>query len=138
MSKFASVNQYGYYAKWFMLSKMGRKSPLVNTMLINYDCNLRCKHCSVHENLEKLPGPRSMPYDTAVREMERKFQDGARIIFFEGGEPTLWKDGDKDLGDLISEGKRLGYFVTGYTTNGTNVMFEATAVITDTLSGPKN
>jgi MoaA/NifB/PqqE/SkfB family radical SAM enzyme len=138
MSKLASVNQYGYYAKWFILSKMGRKSPLVNTMLVNFECNLRCKHCSVHENMDKLSGPSSMSFEVAVREMEKKYQEGARIVFFEGGEPTLWKDGDKDLRDLIYEGKRIGYFVTGYTTNGTNVIFEESDVISVSLDGPKD
>jgi MoaA/NifB/PqqE/SkfB family radical SAM enzyme len=116
---------------------MGHKSPLVNTMLVNYDCNLRCKHCSVQENIERLPGPRSFTYDGAVREMERKYQEGARIAFFEGGEPTLWKDGDKDLGDLIEAARSIGYFVTGYTTNGTNVIFEQSDVISVSLDGPR-
>ena len=137
MSKLKAAGQFGYYAKWFMLSKVGRKNPLVNTMLINYDCNLRCKHCSVHENVDKLPGPRIIPYDMAVRELEKKFDEGARVAFFEGGEPTLWKDGDKDLGDLIEAAKRVGYFVTGYTTNGTNVIFEQSDVISVSLDGPR-
>ncbi len=137
MSKLKAASQYGYYAKWFMLSKVGRKNPLVNTMLINYDCNLRCKHCSVHENVDRLPGPRIIPYDMAVRELEKKFKEGARVAFFEGGEPTLWKDGDKDLSSLIEAAKRIGYFVTGYTTNGTNVIFEQSDVISVSLDGPR-
>jgi MoaA/NifB/PqqE/SkfB family radical SAM enzyme len=137
MPQLITLNQYVYYAKWFFASMVGRRDPLVNTMMINFNCNLRCKHCSVRENEELLPGQKSLSYKDAVEEMELAFEKGARILFFEGGEPTLWKDGDKDLKDLIRAGKDVGYFVTGYTTNGTNVIHEESDVISISLDGPR-
>ena len=51
----SAVIQFMGYAKWWILSKLGRKVPLVNTMGILTNCNLRCKHCSIAQNLDKDP-----------------------------------------------------------------------------------
>jgi len=137
MSKLMSVRQIFYYGGWFLRAKLGKKRPLVNTMIINYNCNLRCKHCSVAANEDKLPSPHQIPYEDAVQEMKEHFERGCRILFFEGGEPTLWKDGEKGLRDLIRAGREVGYFVVGYTTNGTNVICEDSDVISVSLDGPR-
>jgi len=137
MSDLISVGQLGYYARWFFKSKVGMKRPLVNTMIINFNCNLRCKHCSISGNADKLPNPFQIDFENAIREMKEYYNKGARILFFEGGEPTLWKDGDKNLRNLIQAGKETGYFVIGYTTNGTNPIIEDSDVISVSLDGPK-
>ena len=137
MSKLISVGQMGYYAKWFLTSKFGTKRPLVNTMIVNFNCNLRCKHCSISGNADKLPSPFQIDFENAKREMKEQYENGARILFFEGGEPTLWKDGDKDLRHLIQAGKDQGYFVIGYTTNGTNPIIEDSDVVSVSLDGPR-
>jgi MoaA/NifB/PqqE/SkfB family radical SAM enzyme len=135
--RLVSPGQMGYYASWFLSSKVGRKKPLVNTMIINFNCNLRCKHCALSGNSEKLPSPFQIGYEDAVREMREHFEKGARILFFEGGEPTIWKSGDRSLRDLIQAGREIGYFVIGYTTNGTNPIIEDSDVISVSLDGPR-
>ena len=137
MSPASSLRQYSYYGGWFLRSKFGIKRPLVNTMIIHYQCNLRCQHCSIVANADKLPDPRSMSFEAASREMRTEFEKGARILFFEGGEPTIWKDGEKGLGDLIAEGRRIGYYVIGYTTNGIGQIFEESDVVSISLDGPR-
>ncbi|MDD1770556.1 MAG: radical SAM protein [Methanomassiliicoccales archaeon] len=137
MSRLMSVRQMAFYGGWLLRSKLGDKRPLVNTMIINYDCNLRCKHCAIVANLDNLPPPHKIPFAAAVEEMKEHFGKGCRILFFEGGEPTMWKDGDKDLRDLIKAGREIGYFVIGYTTNGTNVIYEESDVISVSLDGPR-
>jgi Fe-coproporphyrin III synthase len=132
----SSVRQYAYYGRWFLGSKLGFRKPLINTMIIHFGCNLRCQHCSVAANANQLPESPSMDYLTAGREMRKVYDEGARILFFEGGEPTLWKDGGKGLGDLIEEGRRIGYYVVGYTTNGVGTIFEESDVISISLDGP--
>jgi Fe-coproporphyrin III synthase len=87
--------------------------------------------------VELLPEPRQIQYDIALEEMHWGYDQGARVLFFEGGEPTLWKEGDKDLRDLIRAGRDIGYFVVGYTTNGTNVIYEESDVISISLDGPR-
>lgn len=137
MSELVSVGQLGYYAGWFLKSKVGLKRPLVNTMIINFNCNLRCKHCSISGNVDKLPSPFQIDWDSALREMREFYEKGARVLFFEGGEPTMWRSGDKGLRDLILAGREIGYFVIGYTTNGTNGLIEDSDVISVSLDGPR-
>ena len=137
MAKLVSARQFGYYARWWLGSVFGKRKALVNTMMINFQCNLRCKHCSVQSNMDQIPEPRQLTFDIAKEEMRWGFDQGARVLFFEGGEPTLWKDGDKDLRDLIKAGREIGYFMIGYTTNGTNVIYEESDVISISLDGPK-
>ena len=83
---------------------------MVTTMLINYECNLRCKRCSVQENLDKLSGPRRHAFTTwQCWELEKKFEEGARVGVLrrrgahpmEGRGKDLWRPhprGEKGLG----------------------------------------
>ncbi|MDR0198307.1 MAG: radical SAM protein [Methanomassiliicoccaceae archaeon] len=127
------------YAKWWLKSMFGSKAPLVNTMIIQYACNLRCKHCSIHSGNAGTEGPvkTKLSYDEIVNDLRMQFKKGARIAYFEGGEPTMWSDGEKDLGDIIKAAKDAGYTNIGYTTNGTNRFFTGSDVISVSLDGPK-
>ena len=106
-------------------------------MIIHYACNLKCRHCSIASNYELIPGTHSISFNDASGEMRSEYKKGARILFFEGGEPTIWKDDDKRLTDLIAEGRKIGYYVIGYTTNGTGIINEQSDVISISLDGPK-
>lgn len=137
MDRLFTPGQIAYYAGWLFRAKVGSRRPLVNTMIIDYRCNLKCKHCQIAGNLHKVSGPLGMDYDTAVREMKYFYDAGARILFLEGGEPSMWSDGDRRLPDLIRAGKEIGYFVTGYTTNATEELCEESDVISVSLDGPR-
>ncbi len=137
MSRPTSLGQWAYYATWFFKGKLGIKKPLVNTMIIHYACNLRCQHCSIVSNADLLPEPKSISFQNASKAMREAFESGARILFFEGGEPTIWKDGNKDFRDLIEEGRKVGYFVIGYTTNATGPIFQESDVISVSVDGPR-
>jgi MoaA/NifB/PqqE/SkfB family radical SAM enzyme len=126
------------YAKWWLGSFFGSKAPLVNTMIIHYGCNLRCRHCSIHSSGIEHQGKNALSYDEVVEDLKFQFKNGARIAYFEGGETTMWSDGDKDLGDLIKAAKDTGYKNVGYTTNGTNRMFTGSDIISVSLDGPKD
>lgn len=137
MSSASPVRQFSHYAGWYLSSLFGIKKPLVNTMIIHYACNLRCTHCAVTANEGKLAGPSSMSWEKATTELRSEYDKGSRIVFFEGGEPTIWKDGDKTFRDLIAEAKRIGYFMTGHTTNGTGSIVEESEVVAVSLDGPR-
>jgi MoaA/NifB/PqqE/SkfB family radical SAM enzyme len=126
------------YAKWWLKSMFGSKAPLVNTMIIHYECNLRCKHCSIHSSNASVPEKTKLSYDEAVDDLKLQFKRGARIAYFEGGEPTAWTDGGKDLGDLIKAARDAGYTNIGYTTNGMYGFFTDSDVISVSLDGPKD
>ena len=62
-----AVKQFTGYAKWWILSKCGRKNPLVITMGIGYACNLRCRHCHIDSMLKANPGIKAaQTYDEIV------------------------------------------------------------------------
>jgi len=132
-----TLGQMAYYAGWFLKSKVGIKKPLVLTMVVTYRCNLNCEHCLISDNLDSIPQPHTISYQDALAEMHSFYDEGARILFFEGGEPTIWKDGERTLRDLILAGKEMGYNVTGYTTNGTGDIFTESDVISVSLDGPR-
>jgi MoaA/NifB/PqqE/SkfB family radical SAM enzyme len=50
-------------------------------------------------------------------ELRYCYRQGSRFVDFEGGEPLLWRDGDKDINDLIRLAKDIGFFSTTVTTN---------------------
>ncbi|MCL2142828.1 MAG: radical SAM protein [Methanomassiliicoccaceae archaeon] len=125
------------YAKWWLKSIFGSKAPLVSTIITHYGCNLRCRHCSIHSNGAELPGKNKLSYEEIADELTVQFKKGARIAYFEGGETTLWNDGERDLGDLIKAAKDIGYSNVGYTTNGTNGFFTGSDVIAVSIDGPR-
>ena len=103
-----------YSSYWFANTRLlGRKKPLQTVLFISDQCNLACKHCSVY----KTVNPRIKTYDTIKDELEYSYRLGARFVDFEGGEPTIWKDGEFDLNDLIRLSKKVGFFSATITTN---------------------
>jgi len=124
------------YAIWWIGSFLGNRTPLVSTIIIQYGCNLRCKHCSIHSGGADI-GDNKLSYDEIVDELKLQYKNGARIAYFEGGETTMWSDGDRNLGDLIRAAKRIGYNNVGYTTNGTKKLFIGSDVISVSIDGPR-
>jgi len=90
------------------------KKPILGTIILGDRCNLHCSHCAVN-NIQS-----SMASHAQVRsEMQELYRMGIRLLFFCGGETTLWRDADKDLHDLIREAKALGFYSVQIVTNGT-------------------
>jgi len=103
-----------YLPFWFFKTRvLGIKSPLQTVMFISDKCNLACKHCTVYQ--QKNPTIKS--YEQIREELERSYRFGSRFVDFEGGEPTLWYEDDKDLNSLIRLAKKIGYYSTTITTN---------------------
>ncbi|MDR0427342.1 MAG: radical SAM protein [Dysgonamonadaceae bacterium] len=108
------MKSFLYLPWWFFKAKFsGSKKPLQSVIFINDNCNLACKHCSVY----KSENPNIKSYDQIKEELEYSYNQGSRFVDFEGGEPTLWKKGDKDLNSLIRLAKKIGFFSTTITTN---------------------
>lgn len=108
------MKSFLYLPLWFLKAKFfGSKKPLQSVIFINDNCNLACKHCTVY----KIKDPNIKSYEKVKDELEYSYKQGSRFIDFEGGEPTLWKDGDKDLNSLIRLAKKMGFFTTTITTN---------------------
>lgn len=104
-----------YTAFWFFRARfLGRRKPLQSVIFITDRCNLRCQHCALAAN---TANPADKTFEQVRQEMEYCYAQGSRFIDFEGGEPTLWRDGDRTVNDLIDEAKRMGFFSCTITTN---------------------
>ena len=114
---FASMKQLFYLAFWFVQARFfGRKKPLQTVIFITDQCNLSCKHCLVYNHTS----PIDKPVEKIKEELEYSYRLGSRFVDFEGGEPTLWKDGDKSINDLIILAKQIGFYSCTLTTNARN------------------
>jgi MoaA/NifB/PqqE/SkfB family radical SAM enzyme len=103
-----------YLPWWFFKARfLGVKKPLQSVLFISDKCNLTCKHCTVYQ----LTNPTIKTYEQIGEELRHSYRLGSRFVDFEGGEPTLWRDGDKDLNSLIRLAKEIGFYSTTITTN---------------------
>jgi len=109
------MRQLFYLGFWFLRARLfGRKRPLQTVLFISDECNLSCKHCSVY-NHEK---PHRKTFVEIKEELIYSYRLGSRFVDFEGGEPLMWKDGEKRINNLIDLAKQIGFFSTTVTTNG--------------------
>ena len=93
---------------------LGKKQPILGTVILTDRCNLHCKHCSVNNITAVIH-----PYEQVKNEMRQLYEMGVRILFFCGGETFMWQDGDKTLRDLVIEAKAMGFLIVNTVTNGT-------------------
>ncbi len=114
----SKLSQLIYFLNYKIRSAFGkeRRAPLLCGFKITSRCNLKCSHCPFWEKeLQK-----DMSWSKAVGLIDKLYDEGVRLIIFEGGEPLLYKDEDchKDISDIIEYAKEK-YFVTAITSNGT-------------------
>ncbi len=109
------VSSFLYFANFGLSTILfKRRKAVVGTVILTDQCNLKCKHCSVNNISAVL-----YPYAQIKDEMEQLHRDGIRILFFCGGEPFLWKDGEITLRDLVREAREMGFLIVNIVTNGT-------------------
>ncbi|MDR1330555.1 MAG: radical SAM protein [Tannerella sp.] len=103
-----------YLPLWFLRSVcFGARRPLQTVLFISDRCNLACRHCSIYRSAN----PSVKTYGQIREELEYAWRLGSRFVDFEGGEPTLWRDGDRDLNSLIRLSKAIGFYSATITTN---------------------
>ena len=103
-----------YLGNWYFQTKfLKRRKPLQTVLFITNQCNLSCSHCSVYDHEH----PTVKSYEQIKEELLYSYKLGSRFVDFEGGEPTLWRDGDRRLNDLIDLAHEIGFFTTTVTTN---------------------
>jgi len=91
-----------------------KNNPILGTIIVTDKCNLSCKHCAVNNITSVI-----YPYQQILEEMDMLYKKGVRILFFCGGETLLWSDDGKTIKDLVSEAKRMGFYIVNIVTNGT-------------------
>jgi len=108
------MKQLFYLATWFIKARLLRiKRPLQTVLFISEKCNLACRHCTAY----RKDNPIIKTYSQIREELEYSYKLGARFVDFEGGEPTIWRDGDYDLNSLIRLAKIIGFYSATITTN---------------------
>jgi len=80
------------------------------------ECNFSCRHCIKGEE------PMDPGYKLSFQQLKTCLSDCQKLeqvewVHFSGGEPTLWKEGDLGIADLMIEMAKAG-FDPGFTTNG--------------------
>ncbi|MDR1746862.1 MAG: radical SAM protein [Tannerella sp.] len=108
------MKQLFYLPFWFIKARLlGIRRPLQTVLFISDKCNLACRHCNVY----RTQNPHIKTYEEIAQELEYSFRLGSRFVDLEGGEPTLWRDGEHDLNSLIRLAKSIGFYSVTITTN---------------------
>ena len=93
---------------------MKNPPPLICGLNMHNICNLKCLHCRITDRPDE-----SLTFEDSKRLIDLFYTGGGRTIYFEGGEPFMWKDGDYRLEDVASYARNRGYLATVIYTNGT-------------------
>ncbi|MHB1274538.1 MAG: radical SAM protein [Candidatus Humimicrobiaceae bacterium] len=114
-SKFFQICYFVFFRIKKTFCKNFRKPLLAGIKLTNI-CNLKCIHCPFWKSSKK----QSLGWKEIKTILKKLYDDGVRIVIFEGGEPLLWKDPveNKNINDVIDFSKKY-FFSTAITTNGT-------------------
>jgi MoaA/NifB/PqqE/SkfB family radical SAM enzyme len=91
-----------------------RRDPIIGSIILTDRCNLHCAHCAV-ANIRRT----TYPWPRIVADMRALHADGVRILFLYGGEPFLWRDGERTLVDVVAEARGIGFLLVNVVTNGT-------------------
>jgi len=91
-----------------------RPVPLIYGIAVTDRCNLSCRGCRVANT-----GRPDMTWEQLVSTMQKAWKRGFRELYFSGGEPMLWREGEHTIESAITEGRRIGFFHVHVYTNGT-------------------
>lgn len=89
-------------------------APLICGLNMHNKCNLNCLHCRITSRQEE-----SLTYEISKKLIDSFYNEGGRTIYFEGGEPFLWRDGEHNLEDVVRYAKNKGFLSTIIYSNGT-------------------
>ncbi|MDR2924737.1 MAG: radical SAM protein [Azoarcus sp.] len=103
-----------YLPQWFFKTRvLGKKIPLQSVVFISDKCNLKCLHCTIYAKKDAIV----KTLDEVRDDLEYCYRLGSRFVDLEGGEPTLWRDGEHDLNSVIRLAKKIGFYSVTVTTN---------------------
>lgn len=104
-----------YGIKYIIGNQIFKKNtPLIAGLTLTDKCNLRCRHCRVADS-----GKENLSFEESVAILNSFYKEGGRSIYFQGGEPFMWHDGEHGLDDLVEQAHEIGYLTTVIYTNGT-------------------
>ncbi|KAF0127693.1 MAG: putative Fe-S oxidoreductase [Elusimicrobia bacterium] len=86
-------------------------------LTLNYACNARCVFCYSSPDMEEWKGKDDMRYRQAADYLMFSYRNGARMVQFIGGEPTIYPE----LPKLVRLAKKIGYPAIQVISNGINL-----------------
>lgn len=108
-----------------------RERPFILGLAITDICNLSCRHCRLANEHHRM-----MSYGDVRAHLESAWRRGMRVVYFEGGEPYLWRDGQRRLPDLVELARKLGYLSVHIYTNGTRPITTSADFTWVSIDGP--
>jgi len=120
------LSQAAYVLQHYLFS---RQKPFLASFKLTYTCNLRCLQCPFHSMQSD-----ELSYVEACGIIDRLYTRGSRLLMLEGGEPLLWRDGEKRVHDLVNYARQR-FFSVGLTTNGTQPLDVSTDVLWVSVDG---
>lgn len=105
------LNSLSYWVKTKIYKK---KIPFIAGVVLNDDCNLHCKHCSVNKSETK-----TLSFEEVKDGLLQLRKLGISSVAITGGEPFIWKDNNYKLNDIIKLTREVGFKVSSVYTNGT-------------------
>lgn len=110
-----AVRKLLFYFGWALKPGADRQRiPLTASLILTDQCNLQCRHCTV----SRLGYERST-FAKVTADVTTLYELGARMLVITGGEPMLWRDGNRNVADVVAFARRLGFFRVVICTNGT-------------------
>jgi len=127
------LSHYLYFLQHNLRCRLtGQRRPLLAGFKLTHRCNLRCPACPFW----RRPAG-DIPYATALAALDALEGAGVRLVIFEGGEPFLWRDGERTVEDLVAACRRR-FFATGITTNGTLPLATQADIVWVSIDGPRH
>jgi len=108
------------------------KKPLICGLVMHNKCNLKCLHCRITERPSE-----SLSFEESKNLINSFYNKGGRTIYFEGGEPFLWCDGEYNLEDVVKYAREKGFLATIIYTNGTYPLETSADTVFISLDGLK-
>lgn len=99
---------------WIRRKIFRRRIPFIGGLVVNERCNLNCRHCRVSNRPVAEP-----TFDEIIGGLHAFRRLGIRSVFLEGGEPFLWREGDRSLEDIVRAARKMGFLAVSIYTNGT-------------------
>lgn len=109
-----------------------RARPMVLGLMITDRCNLSCFYCGSHDG--SAP---PFTWDRVRSLLSDAFRRGCRVLVFTGGEPMMWRDGERALRHVVDFAYELGFIDVFVFTNGTFPLDIARCRFFVTIEGPK-
>jgi len=110
----------------------GRHYPFFGGIVLTDRCNLHCRHC--HVSGRNIP---DLTFGEVRTGLDTLYKLGMKNLYIEGGEPFLWRDGNRSLEDVVGLARETGFRYIALYTNGTFPLETGADIIFVSLDGPR-